>query len=71
VVVDNDSSVVVVVVVVVVVDVVVVVVVDVDVVKGVGSVFSVVGSNVLTGGGVLGPEDDWQHTLGRLFSKPH
>ena len=69
-VVDNDSSVVVVVVVVDVVDVVVVVVVDV-VVKGVGSVFSVVGSNVLTGGGVLGPEDDWQHTLGRLFSKPH
>ena len=67
--VDNDSSVVVVVVVV---DVVVVVVVVVDVVvKGVGSVFSVVGSNVLTGGGVLGPEDTWQHTLGRLFSKPH
>jgi len=70
VVVDNDSSVVVVNVVVEVVVVVVVVVVDV-VVKGVGSVFSVVGSNVLTGGGVLGPEDDWQHTLGRLFSKPH
>ena len=69
-VVDNDSSVVVVNVVVEVVVVVVVVVVDV-VVKGVGSVFSVVGSNVLTGGGVLGPEDDWQHTLGRLFSKPH
>ena len=69
-VVDNDSSVVVVVVVVVVFVVVVVVVVDV-VVKGVGSFFSVVGSNDLTGGGVLGPEDDWQHTLGRLFSKPH